>query len=524
MRSLYALGRGRRGGRRALLVLPVVLVVLALSGCAAPTASYTRFRSQAVSGRIIAAEEVRPEEFINYHAQRDAPRPVRTAVAEELGLGLAAALGNPALPMSASNPVLQVSLRGASGVVRPPANIVLAVDLSGSMNSEDKIGAVRHAVARFVEALDPRDRISLVTFSNGASGIGPRRVGEQRAQILRAVASWSARGGTNLYAGFQEARLLALAGQRARGVSRIVLLSDGIPTAGSTHHVDFISLARQCAAEGISVTTIGLGREIDDRLLSNIARASGGQYHFLDRPDEVERVFAAEIRGLTEAAARDVVLGVQLPAGWRLERSYAESTQVAAGGFIVPVGELSGNEATVLLFELAAPPTHLPGLLEQIVVTAELSTPSSPGPRRAARAGVNVTRTGALPYDPAPGGAVLRNLMLGRAAVALRRADELQRTLRGEMAVTLLETTVGDLHRARARLAQCGEHRLAESLEEPTALLGRTLETLRERVSRRWYAAPMGSSAWADWGPDGAPEADTGCEIPGDCVPLPRSQ
>ncbi len=521
MRHDRSLAEGRGAWGRVAFVTPIAVFVLLLTSCAAPTASYTRFRSQAVSGRIVAAEEVRASEFINYHAQEDALPAPRTAVAERVGLAVEARLGDPAVPVSAAQPVLQVTLRGAAGAIRPPAHVVIAVDLSGSMNRGNKIGAVRHAVSRFVEALDPRDRISLVTFSHGANGIGPRTVGEQQFEILRAVASWQARGGTNLYAGLHEARVLAHNGRSGPGVTRIVLLSDGIPTAGTTDHRTILTLAQRCASEGISITAIGLGDEIDDRLLSGIARVSGGQYHYLDRPSEVERVFASEIRGLTEAAARDIGVRVQLPSGWMLVRSYADRTLTGPDYFVVPVGELAGNEAAVLLFELSAPAVHMGGAMERIMVSVALSSHSAPSSRVLATTSVDVTRTGRLPYDPAPGGAVLRNLMLGRAADALRMADQMRRAGQVESGVAALEAIIGDLQRARGRLANQGEVQLASSLEEPMVLLGRTLDTLRQQARRS--AIPLGSSAWADWGPE-AEIDEVACEIPSDCVPLPRSQ
>jgi len=300
-----------------------------------------------------------------------------------------------------------------------------------------------------------------------------------------------------------------------------VLLSDGIPTAGTTDHRTILTLAQRCASEGISITAIGLGDEIDDRLLSGIARVSGGQYHYLDRPSEVERVFASEIRGLTEAAARDIGVRVQLPSGWMLVRSYADRTLTGPDYFVVPVGELAGNEAAVLLFELSAPAVHMGGAMERIMVSVALSSHSAPSSRVLATTSVDVTRTGRLPYDPAPGGAVLRNLMLGRAADALRMADQMRRAGQVESGVAALEAIIGDLQRARGRLANQGEVQLASSLEEPMVLLGRTLDTLRQQARRS--AIPLGSSAWADWGPE-AEIDEVACEIPSDCVPLPRSQ
>jgi Mg-chelatase subunit ChlD len=500
-----------------------LLALMVLGGCAASTASYTRFRHQVEQGHAVAAEEVRPSELINYHARLDAPRPPSTVVAEQQGLGLSAELGNPDLPLGPSRPVLQVSLRGAAGVVRAPAHIILVVDLSGSMNEQDKIGAVRHAVARFVEALDPADRISLVTFSNHATGIGPRTVGEQRYRILAAIAGWQADGGTNLHAALEQADALATADLSPGGIDRIVLLSDGMPTVGITDGNAILSLAASLTARGLSITTVGMGDQIDDALLSGIARVGGGQYHFLDRPSEVERVFAEELRSLTESAARDVVVHTRLPTGWSLARAFHEETSMTVGGFVSRVGDVGGDEAVVLLFELDAP--HAAGTSEQVIVTAELAVPSCPQVRRVVSAPIQVTRGGAVPYDPAPGGVVLRNLVLGRAAVALRDADLLRRRGDGLASVSVLRSGLDELDTARARLVARGEHELAASLDEPASLVRRAFDDLRARALDQ--AAPRSSAAWSDWGPDasGVPGSVTvPCEIPGGCASLPWSR
>ncbi|MFO7639411.1 MAG: hypothetical protein R6X14_09020 [bacterium] len=141
----------------------LVLAASVLGSCAGSSASYTRFRARAAEGRVVDAEEVRASEMINYLAQADAPRPPVTAPGAASGLAIVAELGNPVLPAARrSQPVLQVSLRGTASVVRPPATIVLAVDLSGSMNAEESLdlalGSTAHRGAEGLLAdIDRRD-------------------------------------------------------------------------------------------------------------------------------------------------------------------------------------------------------------------------------------------------------------------------------------------------------------------------------------------------------------------------------
>ena len=221
------------------LLAPIIAVVVLLAmttatACGGSTASYARFRREASEGRVVAAAEVRVADFIDVHASEDAPRPPPSGDPQRLPILLDARLGNSALPSQGGRAVLHISLRGGMTAARLPASIVVVVDVSGSMQDEDKIGAVRHALARFVETLDPADRLAIVTFSDDAHvALSPTSVAASRETILAAVGNLTAYGGTNLGAGLSTAIAIA-ASMRHGNVPRIVLLSDGVATVGET--------------------------------------------------------------------------------------------------------------------------------------------------------------------------------------------------------------------------------------------------------------------------------------------------
>jgi len=495
----------------ALLLVALFFSVL-LVACAGSDASYTRWRGDVTRGRMTRAEELRASELIDYHAADDAPRPPGPQPAGAGGLYLSAELGNARLPVTGTaHPLLQVSVRGAAGTARHAASVVLVVDTSGSMAQDEKIGAVRHAVARFLEQLHDDDHVGLVAFDSSARVLLElARVGDVRSRALALVGTLQPSGGTNLHAGLLRGIALARTRLLSRGVDRVVLLTDGLPTDGERAPEAFDALVRDAVAGGVHVTTIGVGRAIDDALLSRIARSSGGAYHYVDRADEVERVFGEELRSLAELAARDVALHIELPSGWTLVQSYDEQTRAQGATIVSQIGDLGGDEAAVRLYELSAP-SAAAGANEELHVRVSLR-PAEPSdavtaPVIAAQR-IIVTRDGSLPYDPAPGGAVLRNLVLGRTAVALRDTD--LRLRGGDIggALTALDAQLGFARKARARLVAAGEATRAGTLDEPLALLVRTralvaagVPSTPARASEEAAAAsvPLTSSAYAGW-------------------------
>ena len=249
--------------RLVLLGLFVAGLASAL-GCGGSTASYTRARRAAEEGRIVRAEEVRAADFIAYHAVEDAPRPPPGA-GTTLPVLLDARMGSSVVSTAGGRALVQVSLRGGTAALRTPSRMVLVVDVSGSMQEGDKIGAVRHALARFVETLDPADQIAIVTFSDAAHvALHPTSVASSRDVILSAVGSLSAYGGTNLEAGLRTGLQLAYGTDPGpTSVVRVVLLSDGIPSVGVTDARTIVSTIARRDVREAPITTVGMGNEID---------------------------------------------------------------------------------------------------------------------------------------------------------------------------------------------------------------------------------------------------------------------
>ena len=455
------------------------LLALALAACAGHSASYTRFRRAADTGGVVASREVRVADFVNRFAQEDASPAVLDS-ADATALYVDARLANPHLPREGATALLGVTMRGVPRTVRASADLVVVVDVSGSMNEEGKITAVRHALARMVETLDPADRIAIVTFSDDAHEALPfTSVGAARPVILGAVSSLYADGGTNIHAGLSKAVELV---RRARSTStRVLFLSDGMATVGETSHDAILGAVRELSSRSVPVTTVGVGDAIDFELLEDLAREHDGAFHFVDQPSEVERVFATYVRSINEVSARAVELRVEAPEGGRITRVFDDRAQLEEGGRTarVRVGDFGASDAYVGLYELEIPPGARPssvpieirfrtidGVEEHVVSQAPAFAHDGEG-------------TYALVDGREP--ALYRAATLGHAAIGLREAalaDE-----RGDTAGAegWLRSTLLAVEAAQRQLALHDATRAA-TLDEPVTLLRRSHRAVLARL------------------------------------------
>ena len=480
--------------------LAFVLALFSASGCGGSSASYARFRRAATEGAIVRAEEVRAADFIDVHAEEDAPRPPIGATST-LPVLLDARLGSSTLAASGGRAIVQVSIRGGTSLVREAANVVVVIDVSGSMQEDDKIGAVRQALARFVEGLDPRDRIAIVTFADDAFvALPPADVGAARATILGAIGGLRAYGATNLGAGLERGLAIAQAMQAQTGapVTRVVLLSDGVATVGQTRPDVLARYADAARARTIALTTIGMGEQIDFGLLESLANGAGGAFHYVDRPAEVERVFGRELSALTGIAARDAHVRVTLPPGAVLARSYDERTRLEGNVLDTALGDVAADEALVIVHEIDLPPGAGVVAIPVDVALGSLDRSAA----AVAETSLVLTQNGSATSPPLDA-SVLRNVTLGRIAWSVREASHLVDLGDSVRAGGFAHGALAEARAAQATLRAMGEVARAASLDEPIALLERTAALLPDptaspAASGGWTVAPV-SASFAGW-------------------------
>ena len=200
---------------------------------------------------------------------------------------------------------------------RPPVNLALVLDRSGSMGGE-KIEQAKAAAIEAVRRLAADDVFSLVVFDNNVDTLVPAaRVGDGRGIEAR-IRSIHAGGGTAIYGGVsQGASELRKHIEDRRYVHRLLLLSDGLANVGPSTPEELARLGGSLVKEGISVTTIGVGLDYNEDLMTRLAQRSDGNTYFVASSRDLTRIFNAELGDVLNVIARRVVVTVEFPEGVR---------------------------------------------------------------------------------------------------------------------------------------------------------------------------------------------------------------
>ena len=206
------------------------------------------------------------------------------------------------------------ALGGTGGRPRLPLNLSLVLDRSGSMEGEP-LEYAKRACAYVVDLLEPDDILSLVTFDEGVEVVMPARRVVNKGLLKDAINRITTGSNTNLYEGLLTACQQVASVKTAGTLNRVLLLTDGEPTAGIR---DFASILGQVAdqkSRGITVTALGFGPDYNEELMAGIARRSGGNYYYLARPELIPEVFRRELDILMRITARNLHLRLALSRG-----------------------------------------------------------------------------------------------------------------------------------------------------------------------------------------------------------------
>lgn len=212
--------------------------------------------------------------------------------------------------------MLHVALKSpieASDAVRPPLDLAVVVDVSGSMQGE-KIEYVRQGLELMVDGMRDGDRLALITYSDFASVVAELApVGENRVALRRTVQGLFADGGTNIADGLElgyQALLDTFDEESVERERRVVLLSDGVPTVGDTNTNSILNLSAGYNSEGIGLSTIGLGSDFNIDLMRGLSLQGDGNFYFVEDAAAVDEVFEEELSFFLVPVAFDLKLEV----------------------------------------------------------------------------------------------------------------------------------------------------------------------------------------------------------------------
>ncbi|HEU4456873.1 MAG TPA: von Willebrand factor type A domain-containing protein, partial [Longimicrobium sp.] len=269
-------------------------------------ASYSNVRRFLREGRLPPRDAVRIEELVNYFTY-DYPDP-----SGEHPFSVVAEVGE--CPWNPAHRLVHIGLQGRRMDARdlPPSNLVFLVDVSGSMQPENKLPLVKRSLRMLVEQLRPQDRISLVVYAGAAGVVLEGASGDRREEILEAVERLEAGGSTAGGAGIRLAYDVARRQHREGGNNRVVLATDGDFNVGVSSDAEMFRLVEEKREQGTFLTVLGFGMgNLKDNKLEGLADRGNGNYAYIDDLMEARKVLVSEMGGTLFTIAKDVKLQVE---------------------------------------------------------------------------------------------------------------------------------------------------------------------------------------------------------------------
>ncbi len=265
---------------------------------------------------------------------------------------LEGALGNSFVP--AGEPA-QVVARVRVGTLplergtRPPINLALVVDTSGSMEGEP-IDDAREASLALLDVLAEGDRLAVVAFHSTTEVLLPSTEldGDNLDELRERIARMEAVGTTDMAGGLSAGLSEVMAHFDPEGINRVVLLGDGVPN----DEAPIPALAQAAGERAIAITALGLGLEYNETLMGQVAQLSGGKFHYVEESSEVAQVFRNEVLRLERVFGRNAIVQIQPGPGVRIDSVVGQNVSESGSAVRVLLGDLAEGEQRDLIVRM----------------------------------------------------------------------------------------------------------------------------------------------------------------------------
>ncbi len=204
--------------------------------------------------------------------------------------------------------------------------VVLIIDKSSSMEGR-KIELARQAAVGVVDNLRPIDMVGVLIFDNSFQWAVPMRRAEDRTLIKRLISGITPDGGTQIAPALAEAYHRILVSKAT--FKHIVLLTDGISEEG-----DSLELSRDALAKRVTISTVGLGQDVNRAYLEKIAQVAGGKSYFLNEPAGLEQILLRDVMEHTGSTAIEHPLKAEVKKETEILDGVAVDTAPALKGYV----------------------------------------------------------------------------------------------------------------------------------------------------------------------------------------------
>lgn len=194
----------------------------------------------------------------------------------------------------------------------PPANLVFLVDVSGSMDEENKLPLVKKTLRILTEQLRAQDKVTIVTYSSGEQLVLPPTSGSEKKQILKVINQLQAGGATSGQRAIEMAYAEAQKSFMKEGINRILIATDGDFNVGVSNTDTLKGMISEKRKSGISFTTLGYGAgNYNEELMEQLADAGDGNYSYIDNEKEAKKVVQRQISSTLATVAQDVKIQME---------------------------------------------------------------------------------------------------------------------------------------------------------------------------------------------------------------------
>lgn len=280
---------------------------LSTFGMDVSTGSYSLVRNYINNSALPPKDAVRTEEFVNYFRFRSVDE-----LAPSDGKDFTVFSQAIPSPISKNTQLVRIVIKGREVRVedRQPASLTFVVDVSGSMNIENRLGLVKKTLHMLTKELKPGDRVGIVTYGDDAQVV-LEPTGNKTA-IEDAINRLVSSGSTNAEAGLNVGYKMASKHFAPNAINRIILCTDGVANNGETSSQGLLSQIERYRKQGITLSACGFGMgNYNDVLIEQLATKGDGTYYYIDDLAEAKRVFVEQLTGTLQVIARDAKVQVE---------------------------------------------------------------------------------------------------------------------------------------------------------------------------------------------------------------------
>ena len=237
---------------------------------------------------------------------------------------------------------------------RPPVNLSIVLDRSGSMAGK-KLEKAKDAAIEALRHLGLGDIFSVVVYDHNVKTVVPAQSARNAEWIEGKIRQIRSGGRTALFGGVSQGASEVRKNIYGRYVHRIILLSDGIANVGPSTPEDLGRLGTALVKEGISITTVGVGTDYNEDLMTRLSQNSDGNTYFVESSRDLPRIFAAELGDVLSVVAKKVRITIECPGGVRPLKIVGREGRIKGRTVEFLLNQLYGSQEKYALVEVEIP-------------------------------------------------------------------------------------------------------------------------------------------------------------------------